>query len=411
MSIFDFLKQSAESLWSHKLRSFLTLLCIVISITSVVTVSSIIEGFNRYFEEKLANLGTRLIYIERFSNDDFSSIDSFMKAGRFNKKLDEEDYFYLREKTTSLEDIGLKTPAVSESVKKETLGTEDVSVFGSTANLAEIEKIEVGEGRFFSGMENESGKRVAFIGSEIANDLTVGESVVGKTVKIGSYPYEIIGVAVARGSFFGQSQDRFAVLPLKTFKRDFGDVVLEQGLSMVAKSRPDVLQSDCLDEIRFWMRKKRLLTSEEKDTFGIHTMNDVIAARDRIYYPILFAAFAIPAIVLFIGSTIVMNVMLVSVTERTKEIGIRKSVGATKKNIVMQFLTEALLICLIGGFFGTLFAGAINLLISDLVFPISLSLRVILTALLVSTTVGIVSGLLPALKAASLNPITALNSD
>jgi putative ABC transport system permease protein len=411
MNFQDLFKQAAESLLSYKLRTFLTLLGIIISVTSVVAVSSMIDGFNNYFEEKLANLGTRLIYLNRFSDIDYSSIESFTKASRSNKKLDEQDYLYLKEKLTTFEQIGIKTTTISPLLKKDNISYEDAGVYGSLANISEIEKIDVEEGRFFSETENSVGKRVAFIGRDVANNLSDDEILIGKTVKIGGFPYEIIGIGTPRGSFLGQSQDKYVVLPLKSFKRDFGDVVLEEGISILAKGKAEALQADSIEEIRFWMRHRRGLSSENEDTFGIQTMNDVIATRDRIYVPILFAALVIPIIVLFVGSTTVMNVMLVSVTERTKEIGVRKALGATKNSIAWQFLTEALLLCLFGGIISIFIAELLNQLVTVFIFPVSLSFLTICVAFFTSTVVGILAGLFPAMKAASLNPIKALESE
>jgi len=224
-------------------------------------------------------------------------------------------------------------------------------------------------------------------------------------------PYRVIGIETARGTVFGIPQDTFVILPLKTYAVNYGGLIRQRSLYFVATSITDERFNDAVEESRFLMRVRRKLGPSEKDNFGIVTPDAITGLRDRLFGTIFLVAIFVPMIALIVGAIVIMNIMLVSVTERTKEIGIRKSLGARKIDILKQFLVEAVTLSTIGGAVGILLAWIVGLVVTSLIFPTYLSIWAIAGALAASGTAGIVSGLFPAWRAARLDPIEALRSD
>jgi putative ABC transport system permease protein len=221
----------------------------------------------------------------------------------------------------------------------------------------------------------------------------------------------VIGVEVAKGTVFGIPQDNFIVLPLKTYSINYGGLIRQRSLYFVATAKSDNLFNDAVEEARFLMRARRKLEPSEKDNFGIVTPDAITGLRDRLFGTIFIVAIAVPGIALVVGAIVIMNIMLVAVTERTKEIGIRKSLGARQMDILKQFLVEAATLALIGGAVGVLLAWIIGFVVSAWIFPTYLSIVAIASALAVSGGAGVASGIFPAWKAARLDPIEALRAD
>jgi putative ABC transport system permease protein len=230
-------------------------------------------------------------------------------------------------------------------------------------------------------------------------------------IYIRGVPYRVIGVAVEEGTIFGQPQDTYINVPLKTFARNFGPLINQRSLYFVGKARSDELFDDAVEEARSLMRVKRRLTGSEKDNFAVITPDAVTGLRDRIFGPIFIVAIAVPGIALVVGGIVIMNIMLVSVTERTKEIGIRKALGARRGDILKQFLVEAITLSAIGGAIGVFLAWIIGLAISHFFLQTRLSTVAIIVAVTVSGGIGVLSGIFPAWKAARLDPIEALRAD
>jgi putative ABC transport system permease protein len=230
-------------------------------------------------------------------------------------------------------------------------------------------------------------------------------------INVAGLPYRVIGVATAKGTVFGIPQDSFVTLPLKTYGNNFGGFTRNRLLYFVATSRGDDSFSDAVEEARFLLRTRRKLKPEEKDNFGIVTPDAITGFRDRLLGPTYLVAVAVPAIALIVGAIVIMNIMLVSVTERTKEIGVRKSLGARKTDILKQFLVEAVTLSAIGGAVGVILAWIIGMIMTSFFFPTYLSVGAIIFTICVSGTVGILAGVFPAWKAARLDPIEALRSD
>jgi putative ABC transport system permease protein len=405
------LKLALSAIWAHKLRSALTLLGMIIGVTAVVTVVSVIQGFNSYFDEKVAGIGSSSFSIRRFSFDDFKDIDTIAAAQRRNKDLTLDEFDYLRERVQLIDKLGASTNPTRAQVKRGSDIIEDVPVDGESANMADINNLDISDGRFFTDSENEAQMRVAYVGADVANKLFPSGNAVGNEISIAGMPYRIIGVQTAKGTVFGVPQDNFITVPLKTYASNFGNLINQRGLYFVATGKPGANLNDAVEEARFLMRARRHLTASEKDNFGILTPDAITGIRDRVLGTVSIVAIAVPAIALVVGGIVIMNIMLVSVTERTKEIGIRKSLGARRADILKQFMVEAVTLSAIGGAVGIILAWAIGRIITALIFPTYLSIIAVIVALSVSGGIGVMSGIFPAWKAARLDPIEALRAD
>ena len=412
MKLIEILKVAVAAIWAHKLRSALTLLGMIVGVTAFVTVVSLIQGFNVYIDEKIAGIGAKSFSVQRFNPfEDFKDTDTIAAAQRRNKDLTLEDYEYLKEHTTLVNKIGAKARGTPAEVKRNDQILQDVIVIGATANTAEIDNRDISDGRFFTDTENEGAARVAYIGADVASKLFPAANAVGNEISISGLPYRVIGIETAKGTVFGIPQDNFIVVPLKTYAINFGSLIRQRSLYFVATAKSDNLFSDAVEEVRFLMRVRRRVPFNEKDNFGIVTPDAITGLRDRIFGSIFIVAIAVPGIALVVGAIVIMNIMLVSVTERTKEIGLRKSLGARKADILKQFLIEAITLATIGGAIGILLAWIVGKVVTAAFFPTYLSIVAILGALAASGGVGVLSGIVPAWKAARLDPIEALRAE
>lgn len=408
MSFLEVLKISLESLRSHKLRSFLTLLGIIFGVATVIVVVSLIEGFNAYVDEKIANIGTNAFSVQKFSIEDFSSLETLNKARVRNKDIRVEDLKALKELGGFVAEAGGRSGTIADiKFGEETL--RNVQLNATTPNIAEIENIEAKSGRYFFEAEEESRKFVCFIGSEVAEKLFPKSDPIGQAIKIDNRRFRIVGVGKELGSAFGQTRDMYASIPLSTFLSIYG---IRRTISISVTSVSPAAYEDAIEEVRTLMRVRRKLEPSEMDNFGIVTPGAINGLRDKIFGTIQIAAIGVTSISLVVGGIVIMNIMLVTVTERKKEIGIRKSIGARRSDIVKQFLVESTTLALVGGAAGVLIAYSIGKLI-EVAFsiPTALPFLWVTIALLVSSGVGLVSGVYPAWKAAGLDPIEALRNE
>jgi len=406
------LKLAFAAIWAHKLRSALTLLGMIVGVTAFVVVVSLIQGFNRYVDEKIAGIGAKSFTLQRFNPlEDFKDTDTIAAAQRRNKELTLDDYEYIKSRAQLIGKIGAKARGTPSEVKRGNEILDDVFVSGATANCVDIENRDVAEGRFFADPENEGAARVAYIGADVANKLFPVGSSVGQEIQVRGMPYRVIGVETARGTVFGIPQDNFVIIPLKTYATNYGSLIRNRSLYFVATSSTDENFNDAVEETRYLMRTRRKLGPSEKDNFGIVTPDAITGLRDRLFGTIFIVAIAVPGIALIVGAIVIMNIMLVSVTERTKEIGIRKSLGARQMDILKQFLVEATTLAVIGGAIGIFLAWIVGNVVTRMFFPTYLSLLAILGALAASGGAGVLSGIFPAWKAARLDPIEALRAD
>lgn len=412
MNLIEVLKVAVAAIWAHKLRSALTLLGMIVGVTAFVTVVSLIQGFNVYIDEKIAGIGAKSFSVQRFNPfEDFKDTDTIAAAQRRNKELTLDDYEYLRDHATLIGKIGAKARGTPSQIKRNDQVLDDVNVIGATANTADIDNRTIANGRFFTNGENDGAARVAYVGADIATKLFPGGDPIGGEIYIRGLPYRLIGVEEVKGTVFGIPQDSFVVIPLKTYSIDYGMLIRQRSLYFTATSKTDEGFNDAVDETRSLMRARRRLGPNEKDNFGIVTPDAITGLRDRLFGTIFLVAIFVPGIALIVGAIVIMNIMLVSVTERTKEIGLRKSLGARKADILKQFLFEAITLATIGGTVGIFLAWVVGKIVTATFFPTYLSIIAVLGALAASGGVGILSGIVPAWKAARLDPIEALRAD
>lgn len=405
MSLLESLKLALDAIWAHKLRSFLTLLGVIFGVATVIVVVSIIEGFNSYVDEKISNIGTNAFSVQKYSIDDYASMEAFDKARRRNKDIKFEDLEALSAAGGAIKEVGARDSYRAE-IKFDAKSIRGVALFAVTHNVPDIKKEEIAEGRSFSLGEERSNRSVCYIGSDIADELFPRIDPIGQRIKVDGRYFEVIGVAKAQGSVFGQSRDKFVTVPLTTFMNIYGS---RRSLQLLVVAENDTSYDRAIDDVRTIMRTRRKLSPNESDNFGVITPAAINNLRDKIFGTIQTVAIGVTSIALVVGAIVIMNIMLVSVTERTKEIGLRKSLGAKQLDILKQFLAESVVLASLGGFIGIVIAYLIALLVAVATpIPTSLPLIACVTALFVSGAIGVISGVYPAWRASKLDPIEAL---
>lgn len=404
-------KLAFDAILAHKLRSFLTLLGMIIGVTAFMVVLSLLQGFNVYVDEKVAGIGSNTFTIRRFNFDDFKDTDTIAAAQRRNKELTFDERDFIRDRAQLIDKIGAKAGGGSREVKSGSETLRDVGISGAEPVIADIEKLDIAEGRYFSEIENNNSQRVVYVGMDVATKLFPRGGALGSEVSIQGIPYKIIGIQTAKGTVFGQPQDVFVQMPIKTYGVAFGGLTGGRAPYFVGTAVSDKLFKDAVEEARTLMRIKRKLPSGEKDNFGIMTPDAIAGLRDNLFGPLFIIIMVVPGIALFVGSIVIMNIMLVAVTERTKEIGIRKALGARQNDILQQFLFEAGTLATVGGIIGLIAAKLIGYIVSAFLIPTIIPIWAAVIAIGVCALVGICAGLYPAWKAARLDPIEALRAD
>lgn len=411
MNFSETIKLALDAIRAHKLRSFLTLLGVIIGVMTFMIVVSLLLGFSSYVDEKLAGIGSNSFTVRRFSFDDFKDTDTIAAAQRRNTELTFDERNFIRDHAQLIDKIGAKAGNMSREVKHLGDSIASVQITGAEPIIAEIEKLDIADGRYFSPPENDNAARVAYVGMDVANKFYPRGDAVGQEITISGIPYRIIGVQTAKGTVFGQPQDNFVQLPLNTFGSAFGGLRNQRAPYFVVTAKNDKTFNDAVEEVRGLMRIKRKIPFGEKDNFGILTPDAITGLVSRVTGPIGTVILFVPTIALLVGAIVVMNIMLVAVTERTKEIGIRKSLGARQSDILKQFLVEAATLCLIGGFIGLVLAEIAGFIITRAFFQTRIPIWTAFLAIGFSGLVGVLAGLFPAWKAARLDPIEALRAD
>ncbi|MFI5092248.1 MAG: ABC transporter permease [Candidatus Acidiferrales bacterium] len=395
-----------ETLRAHKLRSFLMLLGIILSVSTLIVIIALISGVNQYIANKVANLGSNAFTIMRFPI--ITEIEELVKATRRNKLITWEDYEALRDNLKLPLRVGAEV-RTSGRTREGSLTIDDTSIRGVTASMGDIDAQEVADGRYITEADENSRSMVTMIGSELANKLFPSLDPVGHEVMIDGRPFIIVGVAKAIGTILGQSQDNFAYIPVETFIKIYGAY---GGIWINIQARGADWMERTQDEARVLMRARRHLKPNETDSFGIIDSATLMSLWKQLTGVIAMAMVGVVSVFLVIGGVVIMNVMLATVTERTREIGIRKALGASRNDILLQFLIEACVMAAMGGAIGVLIAyGICGLAVATTSIPMHVPISAVITAELISAIVGIFFGVYPARKAAMLEPIDALRTE
>ncbi len=395
-----------ETLRAHKLRSFLMLLGIILSVSTLIVIIALISGVNQYIANKVANLGSNAFTIMRFPI--ITEIEELVKATRRNKLITWDDYEALRDNLKLPLRVGAEV-RTSGRTREGSLTIDDTSIRGVTASMGDIDAQEVADGRYITEADENSRSMVTMIGSELANKLFPSLDPVGHEVMIDGRPFIIVGVAKAIGTILGQSQDNFAYIPVETFIKIYGAY---GGIWINIQARGADWMERTQDEARVLMRARRHLKPNETDSFGIIDSATLMSLWKQLTGVIAMAMVGVVSVFLVIGGVVIMNVMLATVTERTREIGIRKALGASRNDILLQFLIEACVMAAMGGAIGVLIAyGICGLAVATTSIPMHVPISAVITAELISAIVGIFFGVYPARKAAMLEPIDALRTE
>jgi putative ABC transport system permease protein len=407
MEFKEAIKIALQSLWANKLRTILTLLGVVIGVASVIAVVTLVNGANVYVASKVNKYGADVFTMSK-QPQIITSYEQY-RAFQKRKNILLDDYRYVTENCKHCTQIGAQQTATGKIVSG-TQSSTDTIIRGQTWAMPEMQNLNIVQGRGFTPTDDEHASRVALVGSDIQENLLGGDDPIGKEIRVDGVPYTIIGLGEKQGKTLGQSQDNWVSVPLSAFQKTYGT---SKSLTLYAKAGAgaEALET-ASDEARQLLRSQRHDSPAQPDSFTLETSDTFVGLWKSISSSFEAVAVAIAGISLVVGGIVIMNIMLVSVTERTREIGVRKALGAKRQDILTQFLIESATMALVGGAIGVIGGMGVAQVVTVLLgFPSTIAVWSIFAGLLVSTSVGIFFGVYPARKAAELDPIVALRAD
>ncbi|MFN7920067.1 MAG: ABC transporter permease [Bryobacteraceae bacterium] len=393
------------SLRGAKLRSFLTLLGIILATTTLIAVMSVIHGMDVYIAQNVSDMGADGFRVVRMAFIGNWDPKKFLELQRKNPLLNRDEYYFLKDRAQLSKDVGMQNfRRVNTSFENERL--MGVQLRGCTANMAGISNTQIAAGRFFTETENQRHMAVAFIGNDLKDSFFPNVDPTGKQIKLDGRPFTVVGVAKRQGSAFGNSLDNFVMIPIETAFKIYGARV---DIGYMAQSRQQNMLMQAQDEIRMLLRAYRHLRPDQEDNFAIVSSDSLVAAWDRLTAAIAATALGVVSVFLVVGGVVIMNIMLAVVTERTQEIGIRKSVGARRRDILYQFLVESSVLAATGGLMGVTLAALIAALVRTFTpVPMAMPMTAVAVGVGLSAITGLFFGIYPAQRAAKLDPIEAL---
>jgi putative ABC transport system permease protein len=407
MSFSEAAKIAMASLWAHKLRTVLTLLGVVIGVTSVIAVVSLIGGLNGYVAEKVFNLGADVFLVSRGPLVTLN-VDDYMKTQK-RRKLKLDDYEFVRDNCKSCVAVGAELTHGNGKVQYGTDYIENTNVMGWTGEMADLENYDLDSGRHVTQTDVTHRSPVCTVGYDIEDKLFPGTDPIGKEIRLDTSSCQIIGVGKKLGTVFGASRDDWVELPITTFQKMYGS---NDSLTLWGKGIGVKTMQQSMDEVRSLLRGKRHLGYRDSDDFEIQTNDSFLSIWSSISGSFFVLTVAVASISLVVGGIVIMNIMLVSVTERTREIGLRKSLGARQSDIRLQFLIESSMIAALGGLCGvTLGIIFAKVLTATTSLPSAVEPWSVVLGMIVATSVGVFFGVYPASKAARLDPVVALRSE
>ena len=406
LDIRDNLAECLSALRAHKLRASLTMLGLTMGVATLITVMTIVQGANLYVEQKIANLGTNVFQIARtpFAVTDFNII---IKALKY-RKMELEDMEAIADRCTLCGEVGATASVTSNRARYGNKEVTDINLSGQTPSMADIDTRTVDRGRYFTASEGEHRANVCLIGDTLVQQLFLGVDPLGKTLRVGNEEFTVVGVMEKVGSVLGQDQDNFVMVPLSVFLRMQG---AHTSLTINVKANAERFQ-DAQDQAQLILRGRRHLSMGMDNDFFIGTKESYMALWRSISTAFFAVFIMVSAISVIIGGIVIMNVMLMSVTARRREIGVRRAIGATKIDIMRQFIAESVVQCLAGGVIGVSLGFLVALALRTYSpFPASVQTGVAIMGMIMSSAVGLFFGIYPAFRAANLDPIVALRSD
>jgi putative ABC transport system permease protein len=406
VALAETLRIALDTLRAHKLRSFLTLLGIILAVATLVVVMSVIAGLNSYVSDKVANLGANVFVVNRTGIP--TNLDDSIKVER-RPYINVDDFHGLAS--------GLRTVTSVAALDSQILDArgggqlfEQINIVGVTSNYLDLRAYSIAQGRSFNDTDDERRTNVCVLGSQVAQRFFSNSDPIGKTIRIATQEFQVIGVANTVGTVFGQSQDQFVMIPFQTYERIWHTARSSLTLYVQATSPDAIAASE--DEVRMLLRARRHVPYDAPDNFGIIGSDSITKLWAQLTGNIFALAVALTSVFMVVGGIVIMNIMLATVTERTHEIGIRKALGARRSHIVMQFLVESAVLAGVGGVIGIALAEIIIWLVREtLSLPVSTPFYSVMISILLSTAVGFFFGIYPALCAAKLDPIEALRAE
>jgi putative ABC transport system permease protein len=406
MHITEAIKIALQSLWANKLRSALTLLGVVIGVAAVIAVVTFVNGINGYVAEKIFNLGADVFIMFKVSPA-VTNVEHYIE-GQKRKDFTMDDYRAVREGCKLCAYVGAYARNNSGHVKYGEQALSDTIVQGMTPAVAITQDADIDSGRMINETDLDNNSPVVVVGTDIVDNLMPGVDPIGKEIRVDGWTYRVIGVGKKKGSTFGQSLDNWVFMPLSSWFKQYGVFNSNMRISAKAVGTGAVLQ-EAMDEARVILRARRHDAAGGEDSFDMENNSSLLSIWSNLTGTFFVAMIGIAAISMVVGGIVIMNIMLVSVTERTREVGIRKAMGAKRRDVLLQFLIEAVTLALVGGLFGVLLgisvAKGVTLAVG---LPSVIKLWAVFAGLVVATSVGVFFGVYPARKAATLDPIAAL---